>query len=203
MGFGERASSAFTRTNGTNMPPKSTENILENVMNGTSEQLELTQSKNTTLSVRDFLAKVSLLLGKGKDSMIQGVRYFTRYAESLGFTQHHIYSLRTSKDSSITITDRPSASSSNRWMNWGMTASGKCLTAKTSESPKTGKECSLSEILEERVDRKYFLSERLARELLDKSTTQSIAQIGYSINEVLRGQSEVRRVEKEQKQGCI
>jgi hypothetical protein len=44
-------------------------------------------------------------------------------------------------------------------MNWGMTANGKCLTAKISESHRIGKECSLSDILEEQVDQKYFLSE--------------------------------------------
>jgi hypothetical protein len=47
-------------------------------------------------------------------------------------------------------------------MNWGMTVNGKCLTARISESHRTGKECSLSDILEEQVDQKYFLSEKLS-----------------------------------------
>jgi hypothetical protein len=40
-----------------------------------------------------------------------------------------------------------------------MTVNGKCLTARISVSPKTESECSLSDILEEQVDQKYFLSE--------------------------------------------
>jgi len=148
------------QTSGTNMPAKSTKNTMENATRGTSEQLGLVKSPSTTLSVQDFLAKVSRLLGNGKDSVIRGVRYFMKYAGSLGFTEPLIYSLRTSRDSSITIRERPSRSSSNRWMSWGMTANGRCLTARISVFPKTGKGCSLSDILEDKVDPKYFLSER-------------------------------------------
>ena len=50
------------------------------------------------------------------------------------------------------------APSSPRLMKWGMTSNGKCLTAKITEYHKTGNECSLSDILEEQVDQKYFLS---------------------------------------------
>jgi site-specific DNA-cytosine methylase len=53
--------------------------------------------------------------------------------------------------------------SSPRLMNWGMTVNGKCLTAKISESHRTGKECSLSDILEEQVDQKYFLSDKASQ----------------------------------------
>ena len=45
-------------------------------------------------------------------------------------------------------------------MSWGMTVNGECLTASTTESRRTGKECSLLDILEDRVDDKYFLSEK-------------------------------------------
>jgi len=46
-----------------------------------------------------------------------------------------------------------------RWMNWGMTVNGKCLTARTLESRRIGSEYSLSDILEAKPDPKYFLSE--------------------------------------------
>jgi hypothetical protein len=45
-------------------------------------------------------------------------------------------------------------------MNWGMTVNGRCLTAKTSEYLRTGNVCSLSQILEQNPDPKYFLSEK-------------------------------------------
>ncbi len=47
----------------------------------------------------------------------------------------------------------------------GMTSNGKCLTARISESPRIGNECSLSDILEEHVDQKYFLSEKVIKSL--------------------------------------
>jgi hypothetical protein len=40
-----------------------------------------------------------------------------------------------------------------------MTANGRCLIVKTSESPKTENGCSLSDILETNPDPKYFLSQ--------------------------------------------
>ena len=52
--------------------------------------------------------------------------------------------------------------------NWGMTSNGKCLTARITESPRTGKGSSLSEILEEHPDQKYFLSEKMTQRLLDR-----------------------------------
>ena len=50
--------------------------------------------------------------------------------------------------------------------NWGMIANGKCLTARISASHRIEKECSLSDILEEQVDPKYFLSEKTQARIL-------------------------------------
>src|SRR3990167_6312862 len=69
------------------------------------------------------------------------------------------YSLKTSKGYSLTMKGGLLPQSSPRLMSWGMTSNGKCLTARISESPRIGKECSLSDILEEQVDQKYFLSQ--------------------------------------------
>lgn len=49
---------------------------------------------------------------------------------------------------------------------WGMNANGRYLTAKTSACRRTGKECSLSDILEESVDEKYFLSQQQVEKIL-------------------------------------
>jgi len=75
-------------------------------------------------------------------------------------------SLKTLKDFSATMAAELLQPSSKRLMNWGMTVNGKCLTAKITESHRTGKECSLSDILEEQVDPKYFLSETIQKRLL-------------------------------------
>ncbi len=74
------------------------------------------------------------------------------------FSDLDIYSLRTSKDSSIMKTELRSRSLYQPWMDWGTTWNGKCLTAKILECHKTENECSLSDILEDTVDEKYFLS---------------------------------------------
>lgn len=55
---------------------------------------------------------------------------------------------------------------SQPWMSWGMTLNGKCLTARTLESPKIGNVCSLSDILEENVPEEYFLSEEKVSQLI-------------------------------------
>ena len=67
--------------------------------------------------------------------------------------------LRTSKDSSPTTTEAPSERFWPRWMNWGTTCNGRCVTARISASPKTGNVCSFSAIEEIHHDPKYFLSQ--------------------------------------------
>ena len=52
--------------------------------------------------------------------------------------------------------------------SWGMIANGKCLTARITESPKTENASSLSDILEEQVDQKYFLSPTVIQRILEK-----------------------------------
>ena len=54
---------------------------------------------------------------------------------------------------------------STRFGNWGMTSSGRCLTARISESRRIGSGCSLSDILEELPDPKYFLSDRIVERI--------------------------------------
>jgi len=77
--------------------------------------------------------------------------------------------LRMSKDYSITKGGKHSELSSARWMSWGMTVNGKCLTANISAFPKIEKGCSLSDILEENPDPKYFLSETFKKYLTRRS----------------------------------
>ena len=96
-------------------------------------------------------------------------RSFTRYAESCGFEDPRIVSLRTSRVFSPRRSERLSESSSNPWTNSGMMRSGRCLTLRTSESPRTGPECSLRDILEENPDPKYYLSQEAKEKLLSRA----------------------------------
>jgi len=89
-----------------------------------------------------------------------------RYAELRKQGELRFCSLRTLKDYLITKRGRLSRKSSRRWMNWGMTVNGKCLTARASECHSTGKGYSLSDILEENPDPKYFLSEKATKKIL-------------------------------------
>ena len=107
-----------------------------------------------------FLVNPFRLLVKGGGSTIQEVLCFLK---SLGLhrkNNHAFCSLKTLKGFYLTTKGKLSELSSIRWMNLGMTSNGKCLTVKISVSPRIGKECSLSDILEEHVDQKYFLSEK-------------------------------------------
>ncbi|VQI51336.1 type II DNA modification methyltransferase [Streptococcus pneumoniae] len=106
----------------------------------------------------DFRAKLSLLQEQDEDLKIQEELSSLKLQGSHLFSNPDIYSLKTSRDSSTTTEEIPLRSSSQRWMNWGMMWNGKCLTAKILESPKIGNVCSLSDILEEEVDERYFLS---------------------------------------------
>lgn len=58
--------------------------------------------------------------------------------------------------------------SSPKLGNLGITFSGKCITANTSGFRNTGNASTLSDILEEHPDQKYFLSSRRIRTLLNR-----------------------------------
>jgi hypothetical protein len=83
-----------------------------------------------------------------------------------------MYSLKMLRDSSTTTEDEPLESSSLVWMNWGTTSNGSVLTAKISESRKIGNGYSLSEILEDTPDQKYFLSDSALQKMLAKQETR-------------------------------
>src|SRR5699024_2032730 len=124
------------------------------------------------LSQEDSLAKAFQLLGSVEGSTIHEVLYSLKLCVSPISSDHNIYSLKTLKDSSTTTEVLPSRPSSTPWMSSGMMRNGKCLTLKTTESHKTGSECSLSDILEEQVDERYFLSEKSMERLMSYKDNQ-------------------------------
>ena len=118
-------------------------------------------------SAEDFRVKPSLLQENEEASLMKLVeRYSLKSQEPLKKSNHHCYSLKMSKAYYLTTKGELLEQSSPRLMNWGMMQNGRYLTQKISEFPKTESECSLSDILEEEVNERYFLSEERAQQLI-------------------------------------
>jgi len=153
----------------TNMPVKSIEKTLEkeNYMKETSRKSTQMTFQTSTCSQEDFLASLLVLLESEGDLKIPEVHSFLKSQGLHRKNNHAFYCLKTSKAYYLTTKGERSELSSPRWMKLGMTANGKCLTLRTSECHRIGKECSLSDILEEQVDQKYFLSEKAAKRVTE------------------------------------
>lgn len=111
-------------------------------------------------SVEAFLANHSALLESGEGFKTLEAPCFSTLQEYLKLKNLVLYSSKTSRAYSITTKGKLSKSLFKRWGNWGITFSGWYLTASFSEFPRTENGCSLSEVLEEHPDSKYYLSEK-------------------------------------------
>ena len=129
-----------------------------------------TQKSSPTLTASSVvsLARRFLSRASGEVSLTPEELYSSTWRESLKKNNHAFLSLRTSKAYYLTTKGEPLELSSVRLMSWGMTVNGKCLTAKITESPRTESASTLSDILEEQPDPKYFLSEKATTSLLNK-----------------------------------
>ena len=127
-------------------------------------------------SVEDFLARHSRLLERGKASKISGVQCFLRLREFLKLKDLKLYSLKTSRAYSITPKGKLLESSFKRWMNWGMKFNGWFLTANFSEFPRIGNVSLLSEVLEENVGQKYYLSKKTVKKLMGRLSAQPLTK---------------------------
>lgn len=123
-------------------------------------------------SLEGFLARAFPLRVNAEVSVIQEAHSSLTSLELSGKKNHAFCSLKTLKGYYLTKEGRPLPLSSVRLMSWGMTSNGNCLTAKITESHRTGKECSLSDILEEHPDQKYFLSEQAVKNIMEKQTSK-------------------------------
>lgn len=132
----------------------------------TLDRFDPMKSQTSTFSARDFLAKASRSLGNAKVSEIRVARCFTRYAESLGLRDLACSSWRTLRDLYRSTEEKPSEPFFRSWGTSDTGWSGRFLTARITESPRTANACSLSDILEESVDKRYFLSEEQTKFLL-------------------------------------
>ena len=150
----------------------------------TLESSTLDPYQTLTSWSRAFLASPSAWRGSGSGFRTRVAPSSLRLLGLLRSNDLGYCSLRTSKASSPTTKDALSLQSSPRWMNWGMTLNGRCLTASISASRRTEKGSSLSDILEENPSEKYFLSNKALKSLLGKAQLLELSK-GEHIQEVI------------------
>ena len=129
-------------------------------------------SQTLTSWLEDFLAKRSAWLASDEDLTIQEEHSFL-ISQGFSITKDpEIFYLKTLKVYYLMTAAKLSRQCLRFSPTWGMSLNGRYLTAKISESPRIGKECSLSDILEEEVDDKYFLSDDMAQKLMSNEKTK-------------------------------
>ena len=117
----------------------------------------------------DFLARLSQLLEKEPGSQTREELSSLRSPEWLEKSDLKIFYLKMYPDCFRITKARRSIPSSVRYQTWGITWSGRCLTARISESPSPENACILSDILMKDVPEKYYLSREQTERLLYKS----------------------------------
>ncbi len=137
----------------------------------------------STLSAEAFRVNPSPLQDADSDLKIPEERCFSRLLELLPLKSLSISSSKMFPDC-LTMTQAEHLKlSSVRWMNWGMMCAGRYLTAKILEFHNLENECILSDILEENVADKYYLSRKQVKKLLYKEKPPQGERI-YSSNGV-------------------
>ena len=135
-------------------------------MQMTLEEYSPETCRKQKCTASDFHVKLSQLLESDEALKIQEALSFLKLCGWLKNESLIYYLPKMSKDFSATTAEERSEPLSEQWMNWGMMSNGNYLTAQTLECPRTERGCLLSDILEERVDEKYFLSETTQKRLL-------------------------------------
>ena len=134
----------------------------------TQEKLYSNSYPISTFLWEDFPVSPSQSQEREKDLTIQEERCFLRLLELLPLKN---LSISSSKMFPVCLTTTKAGhlkQSSVHLMSWGMMCAGRYLTAKISEFPSHEIECSLSDILEDNVPEKYYLSRKQAEKLLYK-----------------------------------
>ena len=134
----------------------------------TQEKLYPNSYPILTLLPADFLAKASQSQEQEKDLTIQEERCFLKLQELLPLKNLSISSSKMFPVCLTTTQAKHLKQSSIHWMNWGMMYVGRYLTAKISEYRNHEIECTLSDIIEDNVPAKYYLSRKQAEKLLYK-----------------------------------
>ena len=157
---------ANTQMNGTNMQTKSTKNTIRSVIQETSGLSTQQKYQTTTFSV--LVSLVNRLASPEKDWGLKTPGGLS-FLKSLGLSETKdpdIFSLKMLKGYLVMTKEKLSRQYLGFSPTWGIELNGKYLTAKTSEFPKTENASTLSDILEENVAEKYFLSREVANKLL-------------------------------------
>ncbi len=123
------------------------------------EQLTLIDYPELTLSLGDSLAKICQLLESGQELKVREAVCLMRQLELYGVKDPSILSLKMSKGCFIPKMGETSSMSSKRLPTLGMMVNGK-YSIQGGFCPKIESGYSLSDILEEKVDPKYFLSQK-------------------------------------------
>ena len=134
----------------------------------TQEKLYPNSYPISTFFWADSLVNRSASQEREKDLMIQEERCFSRLLELLPLKDLSISSSKMFPVCLTMIQAGHLKQSSVHWMGWGMMCAGRYSTAKILEFPSHEIECSLSDILEDNVPEKYYLSRKQAEKLLYK-----------------------------------
>src|SRR5699024_2027058 len=112
----------------------------------TSQQYQMTLSdvlEGKAISSREvFPVRHSALPETGEVLKIQGEHYSLKLHGQLKRSNHLIFYWKTSKGFSHTTKGELSEQSFKRWMNWGISSNGVCLTANSGEYHKIENEFS-------------------------------------------------------------
>jgi len=152
----------------TNMPAKSTEKTMEkeNSMKETLPKSTQKKSQTTTYLSEDFHARRLVSQENAEDLTIQEALSFLKSHESVVQKSPDLYYLKTSKAYLATTLEKLSRQSLKFSPTSGIFYNGKFSIVKTSECRRIGKECSLSDILEEHPGQKYFLSQEKVKTMV-------------------------------------
>lgn len=160
-------------TNGIDTQGKSTKSITESAMEETLELFPQEKFQTTIYSVLASLASRLASLEKGKDLRTPEGLSFLKSLGSSTTKDPNIFSLKTSRVCLVTKREKLSRRYLGFLPTWGIELNGRFLIASTSAFPRTGSGCSLSDILEKKVDSKYFLSEKMVKHIFEEKKGQN------------------------------
>lgn len=164
---------------GTNLPGKAIKQFLKRKECGTpvtSEQLELLKFPDQTAGASDSHVKTSQWPENKEDlPAVDDRHYFLPlqdfFEESKKRIDPRTYSLKMLRTYLASTMGGTSQSSKLSWMKSGMTSNG-MFSIQPKSYLNTGKEFSLSDILEDNVPEKYFLSSKATEKLIAGQTQQ-------------------------------
>ena len=136
-------------------------------MQKNSETLNLfdqTDYQESTLSLSDSLAKICRSLEEEEGYKLTEAVYSLKQLKSLGLKNPNILSLKMSKVCSVVTEEKTSISYCEQSPTLGTMVNGSLLIL-GGFSPKTESGYILSDILEESVDQKYFLSAKMVERI--------------------------------------